>query len=280
MHHGAPQAGGFEHVCLVDAGDLFAAQTGQLKGPAADALDFLFGIGHQVGGLFSPVLGLIAIPLAEVDAAGKLAHHHQVDALFSGLLFQGAGVDEGGTQCGGTEIGVKPQVLADGQQALFRAQGGGQIVPFGAAHRAQQHRVAGSAQRGGSLGIGGSGGVDGAAAQQHIGVGEAVTKFLAHRVQHPDGLGNHLGADTVAPDQRDFVIHWAASLAFRDFSSPPSRMMPWIKGGKGAAWKEAPVVLLVMTPAEKSTVTSSPAEMPETASGHSRMGKPMLMALR
>ena len=58
------------------------------------------------------------------------------------------------------------------------------------------------------------------------------------------------------------------------------RMMPLINSGKGAAWNFAPVVSFTMTPLWKSTLTASPGLMPSTASGHSRMGKPMLMALR
>ena len=49
------------------------------------------------------------------------------------------------------------------------------------------------------------------------------------------------------------------------FISPPARMMSWMKGGKGWAWKVFPVVTSVMTPVSKSTATSSPALMASAA---------------
>ena len=115
VHDGAPQAAGLQHVGLVHAGHLPTAQAGQLKGAAADALDLQLGVGHPVGGLLSPVLGLITFPLAEVDAAGELPDHHQVDPFFGCLLFQGAGVRHGWAQDGGAQIGIQAQIPADGQ---------------------------------------------------------------------------------------------------------------------------------------------------------------------
>ena len=61
---------------------------------------------------------------------------------------------------------------------------------------------------------------------------------------------------------------------------PPERMIFWMKGGKGSAWKVSPVVSSVMTPVSKFTDTVSPSRMAVLADGHSRMGRPMLMALR
>ena len=57
-------------------------------------------------------------------------------------------------------------------------------------------------------------------------------------------------------------------------------MMFWMKAGKGWAWKVSLVVRSVMTPVPKSMLTSSPAESASAAASHSRMGRPMLMALR
>ena len=65
-----------------------------------------------------------------------------------------------------------------------------------------------------------------------------------------------------------------------EFIRPPAAMISWMKGGKGSAWKVAPVVSSVMTPVSKSTLTRSPAAMASAAAGHSRMGRPMLMLLR
>ena len=48
------------------------------------------------------------------------------------------------------------------------------------------------------------------------------------------------------------------------------------KRRKRRAWNVCPVVLFVIRPVSKSTSTSSPGEMPATASGHSRIGSPIL----
>ena len=53
-----------------------------------------------------------------------------------------------------------------------------------------------------------------------------------------------------------------------------------MNGGNGSAWNTLPLVSSVMTPVSKSTLTVSPALMASTASGHSMMGRPMLMLLR
>src|SRR5699024_4266366 len=51
VHHGAPQAAGVQDVGLVHAAQLFAALAGRLKADAADPLDLMLGIGHDVHGL-------------------------------------------------------------------------------------------------------------------------------------------------------------------------------------------------------------------------------------
>ena len=62
-----------------------------------------------------------------------------------------------------------------------------------------------------------------------------VAELLADGLQHLDGLPHHFGADAVAADERNFIIHFAAPLAFRDLSRPPLSTMPWTKAGRGAA---------------------------------------------
>ena len=236
VHHLPPQAGGLQHVGLVHAGDLFAAHPGQLKGTAANALDLHLGIGHAVGGLNAPVGGLIPLPLAEVHAAGELPDDHQVDALLGGLFLQGAGPGHGGAQGGGAQVRVQAQVLADGQQGglgpLVRVAG---VAPLGTAHRAQQHRIAGPALLRRAVGIGLAHRVDGTAAHHHVCKFKAVAELGTHGLHDLDRLAHHLGADAVAPDQRDLIVHFATPLAFNEFSRPPLWMMPLIKAGKGAA---------------------------------------------
>ena len=57
-------------------------------------------------------------------------------------------------------------------------------------------------------------------------------------------------------------------------------MMRWMNGGNAAAWNVWPVVSSRITPVAKSTETSSPFWIACAASGHSRIGKPMLIELR
>ena len=57
-------------------------------------------------------------------------------------------------------------------------------------------------------------------------------------------------------------------------------MISWMNGGNGCAWNVAPVVSSLTTPVSASTYTTSPSEIASAASGHSMMGRPMLMALR
>ena len=73
---------------------------------------------------------------------------------------------------------------------------------------------------------------------------------------------------------------WRRAYFWMAFIRPPAEMMFWIKGGKGSAWNTLPLVSSVMIPVSKSTLTVSPALMASTASGHSMMGRPMLMLLR
>ena len=100
------------------------------------------------------------------------------------------------------------QVLADGQQGglgtLLRVGG---VAPLGAAHRAQEHRVAGLALLSGAVWVGLPHRVDGAAAHQNILKGEGVAELLAHRLHDLDGLPHDLGADAVAPDHCNFLFH-------------------------------------------------------------------------
>ena len=236
VHDGAPQAAGLQHVGLVHAGHLFPAQPGHFKGAAADALDLHFGVSHQVGTLHPPVRRVVAIALAEVDAAGQLPDHHQVDALFGGLLFQRAGVRQRGTQGGGTQIGVQAQILPDGQQRRFRPLLGGLVTaPLGAAHSAQKYGVAVPAQFRRAVGVALAHRVGGAAAQQHVHVLKGVAEPLPYLVDDADRFVDDLRADAVAPDQCNLELHFAIPLAFRLFSRPPFSMMPLTNSGKGAA---------------------------------------------
>ena len=66
-------------------------------------------------------------------------------------------------------------------------------------------------------------------------ISEGVAELGSHGIQHPDGLPHDFGADAVTPDDRNGLIHCAASFALRDAMSPPLAIMSLINGGKGSA---------------------------------------------
>ena len=107
-----------------------------------------------------------------------------------------------------------------------------------------------------------------------------MAELLGHGLQHRDGISYDLGADAAALDDGDILVHARASFAFKKAIRPPLAIMSLMKGGKGSAWYVSFLVMLVMTPVSKSTDTSSPSSMPSLAAGHSRIARPMLMALR
>ena len=139
-------------------------------------------------------------------------------------------------ESGRTQVGVEAQILPDGEQSGLRALLGiGRVAPLGTAHRTQQNGVAGLAGLGGAVGVALAHRVNGAAAHEHVGVGKGVAELLAHLLQNLDGLPHYFGADAVAADESDFVIHFATPRAFKELSRPPLSMMPLMNSGKGAA---------------------------------------------
>ena len=77
LRHLAPQPRGLEHVGLVDRGELAAPRARQAGRPRARCAR-----SPPPCRCTGPMaLSRIAALLAEVDAAGQLAHEHQVDAL-------------------------------------------------------------------------------------------------------------------------------------------------------------------------------------------------------
>ena len=161
-----------------------------------DALD----LGHAVGAV---VVGGVAVAarLAEVDAAGELAHHEQVGAL-DPVALQRAGVEQRGARAApgaGWRTGRGP---CAGPAAPARDAGcvgiGG--VPLRAADGGQQHGVGGPAGLEHLVGERGAVGVDRGAADQVL-----VELEVADGVEHPDRGRDDLGADAVS-GQGDYAL--------------------------------------------------------------------------
>ncbi len=129
----APQPGRLEDVRLVHAGHL---RAGELEADARDPLDLALGVDAGV------VRGVaVEAAVAEVDAAGQLAHDQQVGAL-DPLALERARVEQRRAGPDRAQVGEQPEALAQAEQPLLGARparvGG---VPLGAADGGQQHGV-------------------------------------------------------------------------------------------------------------------------------------------
>ena len=102
---------------LFGRGHLVAALAREIEGDAADALDL---VGVVDLGVDAALLAVAEIDdllgLAEIDAAGQLAHDHDVEAL-DDLALERRGVGERGIADRRAQIGVEREILAQPQQA-------------------------------------------------------------------------------------------------------------------------------------------------------------------
>ena len=235
FHHASPQAGGVQNVGLVHAGDLLVPLHGHVKSHLGNAADLTLGVHlHVVGG--GTHVGLLGAALAEVDAAGELTDHHDVQTAGEDLGLQGRGIGQLLEDDGGTDVGKEAQLLADAQQSTLRTLAAGEVVPLGAAHSAQQDGIGSLADVDGLLGQAAAGGIDGSAAGQHGLGGEGVAELVAHLAHDLHGLLHDVGADAVAGDHSDIVIHVRVlpyCLSLMEDIRPPAWMISLMNSGKG-----------------------------------------------
>ena len=185
---------------------MLAALHGHVKGHLGNPADLLLGILLDVVGGGAQVCVLHAL-FPEVDAAGELPNHHDVQAAGQNFRLQGGGVRQLFKEQGGAEVGKQAQGLAQTQQSPLRPLVPGEGVPLPTAHSPQQDRVGGFAHIDGFLGQAAAGGVDGTASRQDLVVLEGVAKFFPYLVQHQQGLLHHVGADAVPGNDREFIVH-------------------------------------------------------------------------
>ena len=198
--HGAPQARALEHVGLVDRVHQLAAAAGDLEGVLHEPVDLGLGVDHRV---VRRVRGALA--LAEVHAAGELAHDQHVDAV-DHLGLERAVAGQRLEALDRAQVGEELEALAHAEQSLLRARlvrvGG---VPLGAADGAEQHRVGGLAALDEAVFHGRAELVDGAAAHDADLVGEQVAELLAGGVEHALGGVDDLRPDAIAGQGHDAV---------------------------------------------------------------------------
>ena len=155
----APQAAGGQHVGLVQAPDLGGRVVGQGQEArqAGDALDLGARVGLRVHGeAGAVVLGA----LAKVDAARQLADDDEVGAAAHLGLKRGAVDERVGREAAGTQVAVGAELLAQLEDALLGADGGGG-TPFRAANGAQENGIGGLGGGDGLVGQGVVVGIDG-----------------------------------------------------------------------------------------------------------------------
>ncbi len=142
---------------------------------------------------------------AEVDAARQFANDDQVHAL-QHLGLERAGADQLRVQLDRTHVGEEVQLLAQRQQPALRAVGRVGVVPFRAAHCAEQDGVRRLAGRNCFVRQTVAHFVDGAAAHHLRIKGERVRKFLRDDVQDLLRFGGYFRTDAVAGQHYDGCI--------------------------------------------------------------------------
>jgi len=206
LDHLHPELRGLEHVGLVHVRHVLAAPARRLEGHPADAGDLDLVVHHRVARLALAADDAHPARLAEVQAAGQLAHHQQVDAV-DDLGAQRRGLDQRREHAGGTQVGVQAQLLADAQQALLGAPVHRQRVPLRPAHGAEQHGTALLGQRHRLVAQRRPVGVDRRPADPLVGELELQPVARRHRLQRAPRLAGHLGADPVATHHHDPRFH-------------------------------------------------------------------------
>ena len=144
-----------------------------------------------------------ALLRAEVQPAGQLAHDDDVHAL-QFLRLQRRGIDQRRMHFHGAQIRKDLQAFAQGQQAALGSIFGFGIIPLGAAHCAEQHRIRLLARLQRFVGQRRTVRIDRAAAHQMRFVLKRVAEFLRDDIQHAHGFSHHFRADAITGKKNDF----------------------------------------------------------------------------
>ena len=156
---------------------------------------------------FFAVFQRVGLVIAEVHAADQFPHDDKINALCHDLGLQGLA----GASCGqifaGRLLAYSPIPARSRSRPFFRPLFPGQTLPFGAAHRAQQHAVGGKALIQLVLGQRVAVFINGFAAHGGSGIVEGVAVLFGHLIQHPEGLFYDLRAGAIAPDDSNIFFH-------------------------------------------------------------------------
>ncbi len=214
FHFLTPEDRRFQHVRLVHRGHPLAAFASEVERDLADAADFRGGVDQGVEALAIAVRqSFDAARLAEIDAAGQLAHDHDVEAR-DHLALQRRRLGQFLEHDCRAQVGEQAHVLADAQQTTLRLLVEGHVVPLRATHRAHQHRVGGQARGHRLVGQGHAVRVDRCAADQPLGKLERRNPRRLHPRDDPANLRHHFLTDPVAGQQHHLLLRRHRFIAF------------------------------------------------------------------
>ncbi|OIQ77381.1 hypothetical protein GALL_409300 [mine drainage metagenome] len=143
--HVFPELESFQDVGFVDAGNTLAAFACGLKGDVGNALNFRLAVAHGVEGLLGTRKMSIAgdasaTRLAKVNISREFANDQQVKPG-NQFWLEARSVDQLLIANGRAQIGKQPQVLAQTQNGLFRAQVSLKVVVFPVANSTKQNGI-------------------------------------------------------------------------------------------------------------------------------------------
>ena len=141
-HGSAPQLAAFQNVCLINAGNVLIALHSGFKGLYGNAFDFKFAICFNIIRFFA-VLAFTIAALPEINAACQLSDNQNIQTVADDFRLDGACVAQSLMDDGRAQVCIQPQTAAQLQQsACFGAEISRQMIPFRAANRTQENRVA------------------------------------------------------------------------------------------------------------------------------------------
>ena len=211
----APEAGGGEHVGLVDGRHVRAASAGDLEGELRDALHFGAAVGFGVERALGVALAFAALRTPEVDAAREFAHADHVEALFRNVAAQGREALEAGVEAGRAQVAEELVALSQGKKRAHFGTGlVRERVPLRAAHGAEQDGVGLVAGFDGFVGQRPAAGVDGGAAHEALLAGDREAESLRGGVHDLEGFGHDFGADAVAGEDGDVMCAGLHDVVF------------------------------------------------------------------
>ena len=187
---------------------MLAALAGILIADAQDALHLGAAVVVRVECIFHSLrVDRRFLFLAEVHAAGQFADADKVSSAHQLVLERGL-VHQTVEGLHGTDVGIEPELLAHGKQALFGADLGRRVVvELRVAHAGKEHGISLLARLVGLFGEGVTHLVDGMCTAEGFLVADFVSELLGYCAEHSHALLHNLGADAITGQYCDFEFH-------------------------------------------------------------------------